>query len=463
MFAAPRLRLLHHTGIPQLRSIRTLIPALLLTLLAAQPAWALRFGDVGNSPVDDPGWPAGAEEIFNVSQRVAYWEHNGRWHSDCRGDAEAFNKVLAGFALIEADRKQLIVHDGVGQSYWVDAVNKDLDADVDWILAVHQAAIWRQWQAIGRAGAEAGDPVPQLKAYVGGNIDWDDVVIPEGIEVVDMRLEAHGFTLADGNVIEGTVRDRVTGEPLAANMRLVRLDRKEEGGYDYITVESVTCDEQGHWVFTSVPAGQYQINLSADGYSPQMAGYANLSDQPSWSDHNAELAPAVALSGIVADEDGNPLEGVDVRLSGGSYDGRVQTDEDGRFVADQVPAGTINVRTYKEGYVRVGLGADVEAPAEDVELEMVRSARVEIVVDFGDAAKPESYLVSIEPEGGLEVGTWGGSANVDASGFKSFENIPPGTYVLWGRPNPGSDDEQTEKVTVELVGGETIEVALEAR
>ena len=58
------------------------------------------------------------------------------------------------------------------------------------------------------AAAAEGEPVPQIDVYAGGNIDWADVVIPDGIEVQDNRLEAHGFSESDGTVIEGLASDR---------------------------------------------------------------------------------------------------------------------------------------------------------------------------------------------------------------------------------------------------------------
>ena len=87
----------------------------------------------------------------------------------------------------------------------------------------------------------------------------------------------------------------------------------------------------------------------------------------------------------------------------------------------------------------------------------------EVVVDFGGKAKPEDYLVKIEPETGLVIGSWGGNASVDGSGFARFTNVPPGKYVLWGRPNPGADSDETKKVPVEVKGGETREVTLKAK
>jgi hypothetical protein len=41
--------------------------------------------------------------------------------------------------------------------------------------------------------------------------------------------------------------------------------------------------------------------------------------------------------------------------------------------------------------------------------------------------------------------------------------VPPGRYILSGRPNPGSDAEETDPVTVDLEGGQVSEVTLKAK
>lgn len=450
-----------------LRIRKTIVLSTMLTLLAAQPAWAIRFGAMGNSPIDaQPGWPEGAAAVFNARQRIAYWELNGQWTSDCRGDAEGFNRVLEKFAQVDAERKEIVVHDGVSTSDWVGAVAPDADAQVDWKFVVWQPEIWKMWQGV-RPGAKVGPPPsPRIDVYVGGNINWDDVVVPEGIDVDDQRLEAHGFTLADGTVFEGTAHDLSTGQPLAdATVQLVRVDRNGQGGYDYTTVKTVDCGDEGHWVITSAPQGLLQVVLSSDGYAPRILGYAEVTEQPGWSWYDSGLSPAVRVSGTVTDDEGDTLAGAKVRLdnSYGMPDATMLTGEDGRFEFDDVPAGTLSVRASKAGFNFIGPTDPIEAPAEGLELTMGHGGRVAVVVDFGQRAKPESYLVHIEPEGGEKVGSWSGTAAVDASGFKAFQPVPPGRYVIWGRPNPGGDNEQTEKVTVEVKGDETVEVELKAK
>jgi hypothetical protein len=436
---------------------RTVLP-LLLVLLAARPAWALRFGALGNVPIDaQPGWPEGTAAVFNPPQRIAWWELNGMWTCECRGDAEAFNKVVANFALIKAEGKKLILHDGVGSSYWVKATQPDGDARADWIFTVWQPDAGR------RAGAES--PAPQIDVYVGGNLNLDDVEIPEEITVDDRRLVSRGFELSDSHVLEGKVHDAATGKPLAARVQLLRYDRNPEGGGAYVTVASADADDQGRWVLKKAPQGLGTIRLSADGYAPRHVGFDELGNQPSWSAVNADLAPAVTLAGTVTDESGQPLEGVSVRLESvfAPATPNLLTDKNGRFESDQVPQGELTLRASKEGYVHVGLRDAVQAPAADEKLTLVRAGGINIVVDFGKKAKPQDYLVKIEPEEGSRIGSWGGTASVDGNGFARFTHVPPGKYVLWGRPNPGSDSAETKKLPVEIKGGETHSVTLKAR
>ena len=61
------------------------------------------------------------------------------------------------------------------------------------------------------------------------------------------------------------------------------------------------------------------------------------------------------------------------------------------------------------------------------------------------------------------TGKWGGSGNIDAKHQITYSDIPPGRYVLSGQPNPGSTNDQTEPVTVELKGGDVREITLKAK
>jgi hypothetical protein len=430
--------------------------------------------------------PAGAEPIFNSTARIAWWEGppfgGGQWHAECRGDARTFNSILADFAKLDVKTKRLVVHDGVGRSFWLnpnDEPAKREGARIDWMFMVWQPASWERLRKLpadlnptGPGNADDGPPT-QIDVYTGGSIKWADVVVPKGLKVIDQRLEAHGFTPADGVVLEGKVTDLATKKPIPAKSRLERIEPQKQGGYQYTTATKAATDADGHWVMRKVAPGWYRVVIEADGYVPRILGYLKPADQPRWHGYDGGLARPAPVTGRITDDTGRPLADVEVRFdnvttnTGLRYElprgSSVNTGADGRFRAEQLPAGKVTIWVHKPGYIRPGLGLSVTTPKEDVELKMVASSRVVVTVDFTGKERPKGYVVHIAPEGGEAVGKYGGSGQINDNNEITFEHVPPGRYVLHGRPNPGSDDQQTDPVTVELQGGKTTVVTLPAK
>ncbi|HLW64138.1 MAG TPA: carboxypeptidase-like regulatory domain-containing protein [Gemmataceae bacterium] len=450
------------------------------------PAFALILGGEGNSPVADPGWPKGAAAIFNVKARIAYWEGppfgGGQWHAECRGNATALNAVLVDFAKLDVKNKRLVVHDGAGKSFWLNPngqADKQDKAKMDWMFMVWVPANWEHLRKLPAdlnptdpEEAKSGPP-SQIDIYTGGNIKWADVKVPEGIKVIDNRLEAHGFSTGDGIVLEGKVTDLVTQKPIVAKVRLERVEPQKTGGYQYPAVAEATSDDEGHWAIKKAPSGWVRAVVVADGYVPRVAGYARYDDQPHWQEFTTGLARAATVAGRITDSDGKPLADADVHLMdvvtspGGRYettnDYRVKTDAEGRFRMVQVPAGKANVWVHKPGYCRPGLGLPITTPKEDIALTMMKSTQVIVTIDFTGMKRPAGYMVSIAPVGGEKIGSYGGSGNINDKNQMTFDNVPPGKYVLKGRPNPGADKEETDAATVDLKGGETVHVKLTAK
>ncbi|HEY3393973.1 MAG TPA: carboxypeptidase-like regulatory domain-containing protein, partial [Lacipirellulaceae bacterium] len=442
-------------------------------------------GGEGNEPVADLGWPAGAAVIFNNPTRIAWWEGppfgGGQWHAEYRGDAAAFNEVLAAFAKLDVKIKRLVAYDGVGHSFWLNPNNepeKKSDAEIDWMFVVWQPESFERLRKMPadlkpRDVAEAdAEPPAELHVYIGDNIRWSDVKVPDGIEVIDNRMEAHGFTLADGTVVEGTIFDLATKQPIAGRMRLELIDPQREGGYRYTVAAEAATDAEGLWILKNAPAGWYRVVIDAEGYVPRVIGHAKFDEQPRWQRYDGGLARPASVSGRVTDSAGQPLAEVDVRLGDvvagedSSYDSpdefRIKTGADGRFEFTQVPVGTARVWINKPGYCRPGLGPTISTPTKSLELTMLKSAQLRVTVDFAGTERPGDYMVNLEPEGGSTIGSWGGSGSINAANVMEFSDVPPGRYVIHGHPNPHSENEATDPVTVELKGGQTTEITLKA-
>jgi hypothetical protein len=467
--------------------------ALGLAVIPSRGAYALITGGEGNSPVHDPGWPKGAEPLFNDKARIAWWEGpplgGGNWHAEFRGDAKALTAFLDGFAKLESKNKRIVLHDGVGQSFWLNPNRKEdkqKDARLDWTFEVWQQTNWEHLRKLPADlnPTDPGDandgPPSQIDVYTGGNVHWSDVTVPKDLKVVDQRLEAHGFTVEDKTVLEGTIVDLATKQPLAARIVLQRIEPQQKGGYHYTDVAKANADAQGKWVLKNAPIGWFQVVAQADGYVPRILGYGQFDGQPSWHTYSSGLARPAPVNGRVTDDAGQPIQDVEVRIQdvtaadGSRYESpngyTVKTDADGRFHTDQVPVGKGTVWIHKPGYCRPGLGppivmADIGSvkPTANVELKMTRSSQVQVTVDFSKTKRPQGYIVEITPEGGNKVGSWGGSGNINNKNQMAFNDVPPGRYTIHGQPNPGSANERTEPVTVDLKGGETKEITLMAK
>jgi hypothetical protein len=94
---------------------------------------------------------------------------------------------------------------------------------------------------------------------------------------------------------------------------------------------------------------------------------------------------------------------------------------------------------------------------------MKKAAQLRVTVEFRNENRRGEYIVELEPKGGNVVGSWGGSAQIDGENHYTFENVPPGKYVLQGHPNPSNAEQRTEPITVELQGGKTTDISLRAK
>ena len=161
---------------------------------------ALITGGEGKETVPDPGWPRGAAEIFNNRSRIAWWEgppfSGGQYTAECRGDTKAFNAALSRFTKLNVKTKQLIIYDGIGNSFWLNPnreTRKQAAAKIDWTFMVWVPSNWEQLRQlpaelnpIDPAEAKQGPPVV-IEVYTGGSIRWSDVKVPTGLTVIDKR------------------------------------------------------------------------------------------------------------------------------------------------------------------------------------------------------------------------------------------------------------------------------------
>lgn len=471
----------------RVHSVRIAVVVLLASaalLAVSRHAQALILGAAGNDPVNERPWPQGSLAVANLPSRIAWWEGpplgGGESHFEYRGDADALNEALKAFAKIAAPKRRLKVFDGPEQSFWLNANReKDKNEPMDWVFVVWEAERFNQLfnnpanTFLANSENFGRDvPAPEISVYVGGNIDWAKVVVPEGIEIDDQRLEAHGYKASDGTVIEVSVWKMTDRQPLpSAELALERIEPQPTGGYRYQTVSSKAADKDGKIVLQGAPDGWNQLIVWAEGYAPRLIAYTK-EDQPRWHHFDAYLAKAHKVTGTVIDENDKPVPGATVRIddvlgadSRGYATARplsTTTDEQGAFLMESVPEGFGRFRAYADDYVFKGLGETQPLHADPVVVRVVHAGKLKATVQVKQGQTPENYIIEIAPSDGDGIGKWGGSAQPAADGTYTFTHIPPGSYTLSARPNPGAETDRTESATVEIKGGETAEVTLKA-
>ncbi|WP_255170997.1 S8 family serine peptidase [Natrononativus amylolyticus] len=241
-----------------------------------------------------------------------------------------------------------------------------------------------------------------------------------------------------GDVV-GTVYADDTGDPI--ENATVELEANNE------TYADVT-DDDGAYALEGVPAGEYEITVTADGYEDQTdtveVPEGDTVTQDFWLDAETESG---AISGeVTASDDGAPVENVTIVAEndvGEVYE--ATTDADGAYTLENLTPGTyvVNVADVPPGYqpdeiVSVGPGEHVEG--------------VDFEVDRTDGAI-DGYVTNaagVPIEGAHVLDADDGAFNVttDDDGYYEIEDVTPGTHALRAVAD-GYDDSHISFVDVD--------------
>jgi protocatechuate 3,4-dioxygenase beta subunit len=229
------------------------------------------------------------------------------------------------------------------------------------------------------------------------------------------------------------------------------------GAGETIAVEA----PDGHFALEDVPAGKWQVVVTAKGYQVGRAGGVVVEEATTTDGVEIRVSPGSVLKGRVTDAKtgrGIPEASVGVAAEAGGQSfpgfdpsGGLVTDVDGRFEAEGLAPGKVKVSVEH---------ADYTERTENVELKEGGSS-VEVALSHGSSLGGVVLSETRQPTPGAEVslegantpgrGFGGGeSAVTDASGHFRFDHLSPGRYSLRASV-PGQTTEPVEAV---LVAGE---------
>jgi protocatechuate 3,4-dioxygenase beta subunit len=275
--------------------------------------------------------------------------------------------------------------------------------------------------------------------------------------------------------IAGSVVDANSNKPIRrANVVLSTVEARPQDALAW-------TDGDGRFSFGYLPAGSYQLRASKDGY--QMAAYGTqtpqrppatirLADGEVRNDFIFRLKPPMSISGVVLDEDGDPLAGVEVTLMTPGFErrqrkllpgNRAATDTDGRYRLtaslpgryavhaaprrralivhpEPIPGEVQKQYSYGTQYYP---GVDVAESAALIAVQPGReilridfrltprptvSLQAKIVMPFEVADIRERSITAIGDQLADGMNMWTGPSPPGAS--VQISQIPPGTYLL---------------------------------
>ncbi len=451
-------------------STRLLLTTCILGLLSANAA-PLITGGRGNEPMENRGWPLGAEKVANLACRVAWWEgppYGGGQHVfEYRSkDTAEFNDALKAFAAIRTPKLELIVQDGPHKSFME-------QEQVDWTFIVWRPESWHSLynnpkSTFPRRGDNTGKPVPppSLHAYVGGKgaIVWEQVEVPPNVHVIDRRASAAKVKPVGGGMIHADVYDMATGQTIAGAEVTVA---KRRGRDDWDETIRGKTDPLGAVEIQKIPPGRYEIRIRAAGYASRGQGTYNNAGN-TYHEFVVELMRTASISGKVVDTSRKPIAQAIVTAKGTcGIDGRsypcidakpATTDRDGAFKIEALPKGFAQLRVRAPSLYQVTSSTVLYQvppgfwdPPDGIEIRMTPTGVVRgKVVGAAGQAKSGKVHVHIHPPGPSRVGQWGGSMQCNDDGSFEFKNVPPGSYLVGTNPvvARGGKDPDAKQVIV---------------
>ena len=205
----------------------------------------------------------------------------------------------------------------------------DGDGRFDLQLCVHELAL----------GARLAGHAPSVLRHVDRGGEEVVLVLPSlGAELSGELVDSEGHAVAGAQVLVGRPRRRAV---------VAALDGEEPPAHRLGVAGS-----DGKFVFEDLPSGEFELLVRANGFAP-CQDYVELRAGER-RQSRFTLSAGQAVRGVVVDQDGLPVAGVDVHL-GGSYGEHRRTDREGRFAYRHATPGLQQLRVSGEEIVAQSL------------------------------------------------------------------------------------------------------------
>ncbi len=266
---------------------------------------------------------------------------------------------------------------------------------------------------------------------------------------------------------------------------------------------TATTDTDGKFTFTDVDAGSYNLSARRTGLIDTRYGSRTLtgagtsisvSNGQEVTNIRVEMMPQGVVAGRVLDEEGDPLQGVQIQLVDAKsssrlpqmgrgmrgFGGMSRTDDRGEFrVANVSPGkyllqvtptqvgGMFSEVTGSRSYVttyfpgvydsasaeKITVAAGAELSGFQIRLQKTEVYRVQGTLQTPDGQTPRGYSVFLLPKGAVTTAVMGSFRRQDDTGFE-VRNVLPGSYTLVARTQNGPRNFLVHRENLEVGSGD---------
>ncbi|MGO9114375.1 MAG: beta strand repeat-containing protein, partial [Thermoguttaceae bacterium] len=246
------------------------------------------------------------------------------------------------------------------------------------------------------------------------------------------------FTLSTGQSLTGAVLTATQGAQIAGQVLSQASSMPIAGATVQATNEAdgqgftVTADANGDYDLAGLPAGTYDLVVTATGYA--QAEVLGVDVTQSNAREAVTLTAQSSISGTVALGSGGAGETTLQVIAGisGSTDANqtyITTSTSSGFTLDGLPAGTYDVTLSLPGYITQTISSVVVGAGQSLNLGTITLApasEIDGTVTSTDSNNPAGQMLVEALQGSTVVG----STITDSSGNFQITNLSPGTYTL---------------------------------
>jgi len=247
------------------------------------------------------------------------------------------------------------------------------------------------------------------------------------IEKYQIGSEPATIVLNRKTFIIGTVLDDATGRPVTEYTVTMG-----NGGGPILRDEQRTDKKlDGRFRISNVdPESKYYLRVQADDYADFEIELPEIPVGESLEDLVIKLGMAYRVQGTVFDQDGKPLKGAMISNVSRRFGSRPDalTDEDGRFVLNNVARGLLEFNVQQYGFAGVAKKLQVVRNVSNLRFTLVPEATLEVHITIDGEPAYQAYAIAKMDEVG--DGRARVSGQTDSSGIAKIDGLPEGSgYV----------------------------------